>query len=48
MLQFGISSYEIIKTLPKEILEMLPTEEEINLHIITNEKSKFFNKRNKV
>lgn len=29
----GVSSYEIAKTLPKEILNMLPTEEEINLHI---------------
>lgn len=29
----GVSSYEISKVLPKEILDSLPTEEEINLHI---------------
>ena len=29
----GVSSYEITKVLPKEVLEMLPTEEDINLHI---------------
>lgn len=29
----GVSSYEIEKYLPKEILEKLPTEEELNLHI---------------
>lgn len=29
----GVSSYEISKVLPKEVLESLPTEEEINLHI---------------
>lgn len=29
----GISSYEIEKYIPKNILEKLPTEEEINLHI---------------
>ncbi len=29
----GVSSYKIEKIIPKEILEKLPTEEEINLHI---------------
>jgi len=29
----GVSSYEISKYLPKNILESLPTEEELNLHI---------------
>lgn len=29
----GVSSYEISKYLPKNILEVLPTEEELNLHI---------------
>lgn len=29
----GISSYEITKTVPKEILDKLPTEEDLNLHI---------------
>lgn len=29
----GVSSYEISKVLPKDILEMLPTEEDLNLHI---------------
>ena len=29
----GVSSYEISKYLPKYILESLPTEEDINLHI---------------
>ncbi len=29
----GVSSYEISKFLPKDILESLPTEEELNLHI---------------
>ncbi len=29
----GVSSYEISKFLPKDILEVLPTEEELNLHI---------------
>jgi Uncharacterized conserved protein len=29
----GVSSFEISKIIPKEILEMLPTEEDINLHI---------------
>ena len=29
----GVSSYEISKVLPKDILEVLPTEEDLNLHI---------------
>lgn len=29
----GVSSYEISKVLPKEIIDSLPTEEDINLHI---------------
>ena len=29
----GVSSYEIAKIIPKEVLENLPTEEDINLHI---------------
>jgi len=29
----GVSSFEIAKVIPKEILEKLPTEEDINLHI---------------
>ena len=29
----GVSSFEIAETIPKEVLEMLPTEEDINLHI---------------
>lgn len=29
----GVSSYEISKYLPKDVLESLPTEEDINLHI---------------
>ena len=34
----GVSSYEITKILPKEVLDNLPTEEDINLHIdIDNE-----------
>lgn len=33
----GVSSYEISKILPKEILDALPTEEELNLHIDMNE-----------
>ena len=32
----GISSYELKKYLPKEIIEKLPTEEELNLHININ------------
>ncbi|MDR0979018.1 MAG: PDDEXK nuclease domain-containing protein [Lachnospiraceae bacterium] len=32
----GVSSYEIAKILPKEVLAMLPTEEDINLHIDIN------------
>lgn len=33
----GVSSYEITKFLPKNILDSLPTEEELNLHIDINE-----------
>ena len=29
----GVSSYKIAKTLPKEVLEKLPTEEELNMYI---------------
>ena len=29
----GVSSYKISKFLPKDILDNLPTEEELNLHI---------------
>ena len=29
----GVSSYEISKVLPKEILKELPTEDDLNLHI---------------
>lgn len=32
-LPIGVSSYELSKYIPKEILEKLPTEDEINLHI---------------
>lgn len=32
-LPIGVSSYELDKYLPKDLLEKLPTEEEINLHI---------------
>ena len=33
----GISSYEISKYLPKDVLKSLPTEEDLNLHIDINE-----------
>lgn len=33
----GVSSYEIEKYIPKEILEKLPTEKELNMHINLNE-----------
>ena len=33
----GVSSYEISKFLPNDILDSLPTEEELNLHIDINE-----------
>ena len=33
----GVSSYEISKYLPKDVLEALPTEEDINLHIDIDE-----------
>ena len=29
----GVSSFEITNTLPKDVLEMLPTEEDINMHV---------------
>ena len=29
----GVSSFEIEKYIPKDILEKLPTEEDLNLHI---------------
>jgi len=35
----GVSSYEITKVFPKELLENLPTEEDINLHIDIKEDS---------
>ena len=34
----GVSSYEISKYLPKDVLESLPTEEDINLHIDIDER----------
>ena len=33
----GVSSYELKKYLPNDILKELPTEEELNLHIDINE-----------
>ena len=33
----GVSSYEISKMLPKEVLEKLPTEEELNMYINTED-----------
>ncbi len=33
----GVSSYEIAKVLPKEVIDFLPTEEEINMHINIDE-----------
>ena len=33
----GVSSYELSEYLPKDILENLPTEEELNLHIDIND-----------
>lgn len=35
----GVSSYEIAKSLPKEVLEVLPTEEELNMYIITEDEN---------
>lgn len=32
-LPIGVSSYELDKYIPKDLLEKLPTEEAINLHI---------------
>ena len=29
----GMSNYEVTKLLPKEMIECLPTEEDINLHV---------------
>lgn len=34
----GVSSYEISKMLPKEVLEKLPTEEELNMYINTEDR----------
>ena len=34
----GVSSFELNKYIPKDILEKLPTEEDLNLHIDINEK----------
>ncbi len=36
----GVSSYEIEKVLHKEVLDLLPTEEEINLHINIDKEDK--------
>lgn len=33
----GVSSYELSEYLPKDVLELLPTEEELNLHVDINE-----------
>ena len=33
----GVSSYELSEYLPKEVLESLPTEKELNLHIDIND-----------
>lgn len=33
----GVSSYEIKKYMPKDIIDKLPTEEDINLHIDIDE-----------
>ena len=35
---FGVSSYQVTKTLPKEVFEVLPTEEEINSYITTEDR----------
>lgn len=34
----GVSSYEVEKYIPKDVLEKLPTEQDINLHIDLDEK----------
>lgn len=34
----GVSSFEIEKYIPKDILEKLPTEEDLNLHINIKDK----------
>ena len=39
----GVSSYEISNILPKEILEALPTEEDLNLHIDIDENEEYNN-----
>ena len=39
----GVSSYEISKYLPKDVLESLPTEEDINLHIDIKEEGEDLN-----
>ena len=36
----GVTSYEVRNELPKEILDKLPTEEDINKHIDINEENK--------
>lgn len=36
----GVTSYEVRNELPKEVLEKLPTEEDINRHIDINEDDK--------
>ena len=33
----GVSSYEVKNILPKEVLDKLPTEEDLNLHINIDE-----------
>lgn len=33
----GVSSYEVSNILPKDIMEALPTEEDLNLHIDISE-----------
>lgn len=33
----GVSSFEIEQYIPKDILEKLPTEEDLNLHIDIND-----------
>lgn len=37
----GVSSYEIEKYIPKDILKKLPTESEFNLHININDTETF-------
>lgn len=33
----GVSSFEVTKVIPKDILDKLPTEEDINMHINLDE-----------